>query len=721
MYPRQIAFAITATLLFELFAALFLVARAESPTYYFSYYHQQQRSEEDPCYGKYTSQDTIAGPLRTDDTIIVWERPIFRDEVITSAPVITHWQDNAEPQYAQEPILGVPEYSLPATLPNLRDMAANTFSSHGGQFVTWIRLMAEEGADIFQYPVGSQPNDSLIDHIGVRNERVIFVDGTLRLEGRISWASSVTIYATGDIQLIDDVRYNAADDFGRSEWIPWFSPSAFVSEQNIVVMDTYRNGKNDGYNVNRNHLSAHSIALDGSYVALRGSFTFENQNNPGDRFQGSTPDNRGFIYLTGGIAQYTRVGLSNQNHNFTGYGINFQYDEKLRTMAPPGFRIGEFPEIGRNCGIVSYYDTLELYATTTDIFDVAVRQLTIHPGATLTLHGVNALTVTERIQALAYPERPIIFRGATGSEELAVEGDEAEAVLRSVELGNGLRFDFSGAVADINNCYFWDSVTVTGSGLIDSSGFEAPLTMTGDGVQAVSRSLILAGVTFSGSPTFSGLVNCDVIGSSEFGVKISEFANPTILNSIIANNRIGLINEREQNIDVRYCDLFGSDSINLVNAHLGDGCIEANAFFESPRLGIYRLRPNSPCIDAGDPNSPRDPDGSRADMGAFPFDHRLSVESDGRDARPTQSDLLSAYPNPFNAVTTIRFTLPQAGWMRISVVDVMGKEVSELASGRVSEGEHSVVWDVSSFPAGVYLVRLEGMGRGEAMKVVVMK
>lgn len=49
---------------------------------------------------------------------------------------------------------------------------------------------------------------------------------------------------------------------------------------------------------------------------------------------------------------------------------------------------------------------------------------------------------------------------------------------------------------------------------------------------------------------------------------------------------------------------------------------------DDPRLWpgaepVFSLRPDSPCIDAGDPTSPPDPDGSRADMGARPFDPAL--------------------------------------------------------------------------------------------------
>lgn len=52
----------------------------------------------------------------------------------------------------------------------------------------------------------------------------------------------------------------------------------------------------------------------------------------------------------------------------------------------------------------------------------------------------------------------------------------------------------------------------------------------------------------------------------------------------------------------------------------GTGNLDLAPRYWAPLAGDLHLRPGSPAIDAGDPTSPRDPDGSVADMGAFPFD-----------------------------------------------------------------------------------------------------
>ena len=62
---------------------------------------------------------------------------------------------------------------------------------------------------------------------------------------------------------------------------------------------------------------------------------------------------------------------------------------------------------------------------------------------------------------------------------------------------------------------------------------------------------------------------------------------------------------------------------------LGEGNIDEDPLFIDPDNGDYHLTVNSPCIDAGDPESPLDPDGTRADMGAFYFHQRdIEVEPD---------------------------------------------------------------------------------------------
>jgi hypothetical protein len=68
---------------------------------------------------------------------------------------------------------------------------------------------------------------------------------------------------------------------------------------------------------------------------------------------------------------------------------------------------------------------------------------------------------------------------------------------------------------------------------------------------------------------------------------------------------------------------------------------------------------------------------------------------------------LAAYPNPFARQAALVFALPAPERVRLSVYDVLGREVARLVDGEVEAGRHEAVLGGSGLPSGVYLVRLE--------------
>jgi len=77
-------------------------------------------------------------------------------------------------------------------------------------------------------------------------------------------------------------------------------------------------------------------------------------------------------------------------------------------------------------------------------------------------------------------------------------------------------------------------------------------------------------------------------------------------------------------ITISYSDIQGGESGIRTNnngtVNWLEGNIDADPLFLDPDNGDYHLTENSPCIDAGDTDSPLDPDGTRADMGAYYYD-----------------------------------------------------------------------------------------------------
>jgi len=78
-------------------------------------------------------------------------------------------------------------------------------------------------------------------------------------------------------------------------------------------------------------------------------------------------------------------------------------------------------------------------------------------------------------------------------------------------------------------------------------------------------------------------------------------------------------------------------------------------------------------------------------------------------------------PNPFSGSTVIRFTLSEAGPVRLSVYDLIGHEVACLVDGELSVGEHAVRFESRDLPDGVYFYRLSAAGFNKTRICLLLK
>jgi hypothetical protein len=74
-----------------------------------------------------------------------------------------------------------------------------------------------------------------------------------------------------------------------------------------------------------------------------------------------------------------------------------------------------------------------------------------------------------------------------------------------------------------------------------------------------------------------------------------------------------------------------------------------------------------------------------------------------------------------NSVTTIRFALPQRERVKLTVVDVLGRDVATLVDGMLEAGAHSVVFDTKRLPSGIYFYRLAGGRFNEKKKFLIIR
>ena len=96
-----------------------------------------------------------------------------------------------------------------------------------------------------------------------------------------------------------------------------------------------------------------------------------------------------------------------------------------------------------------------------------------------------------------------------------------------------------------------------------------------------------------------------------------------------------------------------------------------------------------------------------------------SVQPESDAAIP--EDFIEVYPNPFNPATTIKYYQPIRSTLRVSIIDISGREITELHNGITDAGVHSTIWDASEVSAGVYFCRVAGDNGIRTVKVVLVK
>lgn len=183
---------------------------------------------------------------------------------------------------------------------------------------------------------------------------------------------------------------------------------------------------------------------------------------------------------------------------------------------------------------------------------------------------------------------------------------------------------------------------------------------------------------------------------------------------------------------IRYC--------NIQGGWPGEGNIDVDPLFRDPENDDFHLMAtycgdpyDSPCIDAGHPDSLdilldcfHGLGTERADMGTYGgnnADWPTGIEGDENKDIIIPEDFLlyQNYPNPFNASTVIRYSLPIKSDVQLDIYNLLGQRVVTLFEGIQQAGEHSITWNATDLPSGVYFARLESGEHSETIKMVLVK
>lgn len=223
--------------------------------------------------------------------------------------------------------------------------------------------------------------------------------------------------------------------------------------------------------------------------------------------------------------------------------------------------------------------------------------------------------ITFRGRNITVASRYLLQRDVRFIRETIIDGNEEGRVVSFIN-GEGRACRLVGVTVTGGLTNYGGGIYIRGSSptleRIVITGNEA--TNNGGGVYATAESSPLL--------NFVTIVNNSAQGN---GGAVWTFGNSnlTITNSILYFNNP--TNLQAQVLQVSFTDVQGG--------YEGEGNIDEDPLFVNRNGGDFLLRGDSPCIDAGDPNAPRDPDGSRADMGALFYTRVpiISVNPDGLD------------------------------------------------------------------------------------------
>ena len=108
------------------------------------------------------------------------------------------------------------------------------------------------------------------------------------------------------------------------------------------------------------------------------------------------------------------------------------------------------------------------------------------------------------------------------------------------------------------------------------------------------------------------------------------------------------------------------------------------------------------------------------DIGAYEGQHEVSGVAE-KPKTVSEYKLSQSYPNPFNPSAKIDFALPKSEHVRLIVYDALGRQVVTLVDGKVNAGAHTVQFDGSKLPSGLYFYRLEAGAIAKTRKMMLLK
>jgi len=117
-------------------------------------------------------------------------------------------------------------------------------------------------------------------------------------------------------------------------------------------------------------------------------------------------------------------------------------------------------------------------------------------------------------------------------------------------------------------------------------------------------------------------------------------------------------------------------------------------------------------------------------LGTYDFAGNMSVSNEvpvsvvgvaSEGGIPTNYELLQNYPNPFNPTTEIKFGLPEASQVKVTIYNAVGKVVDVIANETMPAGYYKMQWNASKMASGVYFYELQTDKFRQTKKMILIK
>lgn len=374
--------------------------------------------------------------------------------------------------------------------------------------------------------------------------------------------------------------------------------------------------------------------------------------------------------------------------------------------------------------------------------------LSIEPDVQVTVNNNSSLEVKGQILAQGSARGSIEFSTNDQWKGIKVDNTIEDNIIEHCYFTGALEsaVEVINSSVEIINNVFYENTNTSQKGPAINVVNSDDVFIYGNTITNNVSSVLTGGIALDNS---SCLISHNIIVNNEAmfagSIAMKNGSNATLLNNTIANNIGGYAgvyllssNPTVNNCIIRHDGLIFTtfSSVPIVSyscitgGYSGTGNIGDDPQFVNPTAGDgpayngltadWSLQETSPCIDTGDPGSPLDPDGTRADMGALYYHQQFSIDN----LENVMIYVSQNSPNPFTGSTSISYSLPKyCTHATITIYNLLGDKVNEFS---LEDKQGTVVWNGfdhydKPVASGIYFYTLQGDNISKTRKMVYMK